>query len=119
MTTAVLLLVCTIFIAINGRNDGAPLTAIALQARGQRGWAALAYLWLLLPIVPLLGFWGVADSLYKMMGVGNQAPGRTIALITAVLLTIFMSNLAGIPTSITLALGGGGPGRGNLRRTVN
>ena len=106
VTTAVLLLVCAIFIAINGRNDGAPLTAVALQARGERGWAALIYLWLLLPIVPLLGFWGVADSLYKMLGVGSQSPGRTIALITAVLLTILLSNLAGIPTSITLALVG-------------
>ncbi len=106
MATFLLILTCAAFIAVNGRNDGAPLTAIALQSRGDRGWIALAYLWLLLPVVPLFGFWGVADSLYNMMGLNPNAPLQAALMILAVLATITLSNLVNIPTSITLALVG-------------
>lgn len=112
MAQVILMLTCVVFIVVNGRNDGAPLTAIALQSRGERGWAALFYLWVLLPVVPLLGFWGVAESLHDMMGLSDFTPAQATAMILAVLVTIALSNLANIPTSITLGLVGALVGSG-------
>lgn len=97
---------CLVFILISGRNDGAPLIALGLQARGSRGWTAALYLAVLIPLVPFVGFWGVAESLRDMMGVDGTTAAVSAALIGAVLITIGASNLANIPTSITLALVG-------------
>ena len=112
MAQVILMLTCVAFIVVNGRNDGAPLTAIALQSRGERDWAAIFYLWLLLPVVPLLGFWGVAESLHDMMGLADFAPAQATAMILAELVTIALSNLVDIPTSITLGLVGALVGSG-------
>ena len=106
VATALLGVVCVAFIAMSGRNDGAPLTAIALQVRGDRGWGAMFYLWLLIPLIPLVGIYGVAESLQGLLGSRTHDPAGALALMLAVFVTITIANLTGAPTSITLALVG-------------
>lgn len=112
MATILLGFLCVLFFVLNGRNDGAPLVALSLQSRGRYGWIALAYLAVLLIVVPFVGIWGVADSLDQLMSFGDDGPLLTAGLLGAVLLTVLLSNLVGIPTSITLALVGALAGRG-------
>lgn len=101
-----LLLACLLLTIVSGRNDGAPIVALAVQSRGLGGWLAMAYFGLLLPGVPLLGFWGVADSLDQLLGPETGQATIASALIVSVLITIGVSNVANIPTSITLAIVG-------------
>lgn len=101
-----LFVVCIAFIFINGRNDGAPLVSIPIQTRSDKWWYPIFLMWLAIPIVPLLGFWRVADSLQSMMGFNPERYSDVLAIILAVLITIGASSLLGIPTSITLALVG-------------
>lgn len=101
-----LYVVCVAFIFINGRNDGAPLVSIPIQTRRDTWWYPIFLMWLAIPVVPMLGFWRVAESLQSMMGFSPDRYADVLAIILAVLITIGVSTLLGIPTSITLALVG-------------
>lgn len=105
MTVAVTA-VALAFIFIGGRNDGAPLIALPLQTLQSGLFAPLALLWLVIPAVPLLGFWDVAASLQAMTGfsAGNQL--GSVIVLTSVLVTLMISTAVHIPTSIALALVG-------------
>ncbi len=95
-----------IFIFLNGRNDGGPLVSLPLQTVRNRWWVPLLSLWVAMPLVPFFGFDRVARSLQDMMGFSPERQGEAVVVIAAVLVTLLMSQLAGIPTSITLALVG-------------
>lgn len=103
----VLILVALGFILISGRNDGAPLVSVPLQRSYAFGAFAMFCLVLALPLIPWLGFWGVAESLQTMLGSMGTNPATAAALLGGVMLTVGVSTAFGIPTSITLALVGG------------
>ncbi len=94
------------FIFMGGRNDGAPLVALPLQTLQGHLFFPLLLLWAVIPLVPLLGFWQVADSLQSMTGfsTGNQL--GSLIVLGSVLATLIISTATSIPTSIALALVG-------------
>lgn len=94
------------FIFISGRNDGSPLVALPLQTLRAHPALPLALLWLVIPLVPLLGMWQVAASLQAMMGFGSGNQSAAFFVLLSVLVTLLAATLTNIPTSITLALVG-------------
>ncbi|WGD37680.1 inorganic phosphate transporter [Lysinibacter sp. HNR] len=100
------LVAAAFFIGLVGRNDGAPLVALAQQtSRGSGLWAPVLVV-AALPILPLLGVRGVAESLEALMfGVYFSDQAR-FSLLLAVVITIALSAVLAVPNSITLALVG-------------
>ena len=105
MTFAVIV-VAAAFIFVGGRNDGAPLVALPLQTLQGTLWVPMALLWVVMPLVPLLGFWEVAASLESLTGFSADNQLGSIIVLGSVLLTLTVSTAINIPTSIALALVG-------------
>lgn len=99
------------FAVMVGRNDGAPLLALALRALHQRPWWPLTALVIAIIGVPLAGFDAVAETLEELLR--HAARGTTTGLpvlLAATIGTLALSSAVGIPTSITLALVGASAG---------
>lgn len=112
--TAGLAAVAGLFAALNGANDGGPLTSLGLTVRGLSPVAALTALGVAVAAVPLFFGTAVASTLAARLVTFDGAAGRWVllaALAAAVLVTLVLS-ARGLPTSITLALIGGLAGAG-------
>lgn len=96
---------CVAFVFISGRNDGSPLIAMPLQTVRRLWWVPVCLLWVLLPLVPVLGLWAVADSLEDLF-IQTSGIGGAVVVIFTVLLVVGVATAKAIPTSITLALVG-------------
>lgn len=103
---ALLAVLGIVFIAMNGRNDGAIIAAVPLQTARKLHLSPIVFLWLSIPLVPFLGMWNVAESLERMMGLGSSPTLEASVVLGASLLIIGAATWGRIPTSITLALVG-------------
>lgn len=100
-----------LFTVLVGRNDGAPLAALALRSLHSRVWWPPIALLVALIALPAAGIDGVARTLAQLFrtSAGSSEVGLLILLLATVG-TLTLSSMAGIPTSITLALVGAAAG---------
>jgi inorganic phosphate transporter, PiT family len=100
-----------IFAVLVGRNDGAPLVALAIRSLHRRSWWTPVVLVAVTVIVPAAGYHAVAGTLADMFTASAGTSGMGLAvLLIATIATLLVSTIAGIPTSITLALVGASAG---------
>lgn len=100
-----------VFAVLVGRNDGAPLVALAIRSLHRRsGWPPVVLVAATV-VVPAAGYHSVAGTLADMFtaSAGTSGLGLTMLLI-ATIATLLISTATGIPTSITLALVGASAG---------
>lgn len=99
------------FAILVGRNDGSPLVALAIRPLTDRLWWPPLVLVTATIAIPALGFSAVAETLRDMFlaAAGDTGFGLAILLL-ATIATLMLSTVAGIPTSITLALVGASAG---------
>lgn len=99
------------FAVLVGRNDGAPLVALAMRSLHRLQWWPPVLLVAATCLIPALGFTAVASTLATVFddAVGDLRCGLAV-LMFATIATLLISTAAGIPTSITLALVGASAG---------
>lgn len=100
-----------VFALLVGRNDGAPLVALALRSLHRRTWWPTVILVAATVLVPAAGYDAVARTLADMFTASAGTAGAGLAvLLLATIATLLISTATGIPTSITLALVGASAG---------
>jgi PiT family inorganic phosphate transporter len=106
--TAVL---AVVFAVLVGRNDGAPLVALAIRSSHRRSWWPPVALAAATVLVPAAGYHAVATTLSDMFSASAGTAGLGLAvLLVSTIATLLISTATGIPTSITLALVGASAG---------
>ncbi|GAA3312023.1 inorganic phosphate transporter [Arthrobacter ramosus] len=104
-------ILAVVFAVLVGRNDGAPLVALAIRSLHQRIWWPPLVLLIAIVGVPFSGVHGVASTLAEMFRVSTGGSGWGLAvLLVSTIATLVVSTATGIPTSITLALVGASAG---------
>lgn len=105
----IVLAIC--FAVLVGRNDGSPLVALAIRPMAGSSWWPPLVLVVATVAVPALGMNAVAETLRDMFATAGGGSGYGLAvLLLATIITLILSTIAGIPTSITLALVGAAAG---------
>ncbi|MBT2497738.1 inorganic phosphate transporter [Agromyces sp. ISL-38] len=100
-----------VFAVLVGRNDGAPLVALALRPLHRRSSWPPAVLIAATVVVPAVGVQAVGGTLADLFRSSAGSSGLGLAvLLLATISTLLISTVTGIPTSITLALVGASAG---------
>lgn len=96
----------TLFCLLGGRNDGSPLVALDMRNRRRASVAPFLLMLASVALIPMVSH-GVGDSVVALMTTETVPQGSFAAVVLiSCAATLTLLNLAGVPTSITLALVG-------------